>query len=285
MGQRPSSGTLSPSFYKLSGAGNDFIARVEPREDPAPGEVRAWCRRGLSIGADGILVLRKGPDSESPVRMQHWNADGSPSDLCLNGSRCAVQLAHHLGWHQNGRVILETAAGPLDGRRLDGFRTRVRIPWRIEPPQAASLETPLGTFAGYRLAVGVPHFVLATAEPVDDFDLDALGPTLRHHEDLGPEGANVEVIRWRSSELADQRSWERGVEGETLACGTGAIAAVRVGLEIGALRGAARVRTRGGFDLEVELEIEADGRARGSLCGDARIVARGEILEGAAGAP
>ncbi len=82
-------------FFRLSGGGNDFLALVEPIDDPQPDQIRAWCRRGLSLGADGLFVLDRSPDG---ARMRYFNADGSAASLCLNGTRCAVRLARHLGW-------------------------------------------------------------------------------------------------------------------------------------------------------------------------------------------
>jgi len=91
-------------FFRLSGGGNDFLALVEPIDEPTPDQVRAWCHRGLSLGADGLFLLHRSPDG---ARMRHFNADGSLAELCLNGTRCAVRLARHLGWTDN-EIVIET---------------------------------------------------------------------------------------------------------------------------------------------------------------------------------
>src|SRR5689334_17237933 len=117
-------------FYKLSGSGNDFLALAEPEETPAAGQIRAWCRRGVSIGADGLFVLRQ---TEGGAVMDYFNADGLAADLCLNGTRCAAQLAFRLGWAQD-RVQLRTGAGSVAARRLDDGRTAVELPAPPKPP-------------------------------------------------------------------------------------------------------------------------------------------------------
>src|SRR5215213_2345877 len=108
-------------FYKVSGSGNDFLALAEPFETPAPETIRAWCRRGVSLGADGLFVLRRAGGGAS---MEYFNSDGYPADLCLNGTRCAAQLAFHLGWAE-GTVQVTTGAGAFAGRRLDEGRIAV----------------------------------------------------------------------------------------------------------------------------------------------------------------
>src|SRR3954454_12501271 len=118
-------------FYKLSGSGNDFLALAEPAETPDPETIRAWCRRGVSLGGDGLFLLRR---EAAGVVMDYFNADGYPADLCLNGTRCAAQLAFHLGWAE-GTVRLRTGAGEVAARRLDGSRVAVDLPVPAEPPR------------------------------------------------------------------------------------------------------------------------------------------------------
>ncbi|MEM8998047.1 MAG: diaminopimelate epimerase, partial [Acidobacteriota bacterium] len=181
------------AFYKLSGAGNDFIALVEPALDPDGDSVRAWCRRGLSLGADGVFVLERGAAVDS-VTMRHWNADGGRAELCLNGSRCAVGLADALGWIRGGGIDLTTDAGVLRGRVADPGRVEIEVPFTVEAPREVSLETSRGLFTGHLVRVGVPHLVVSSDGPVATVDLAAIGPELRAHPDLGPAGANVNLV-------------------------------------------------------------------------------------------
>ena len=275
------------TFYKLSGAGNDFIALVlEGDAEPlTPERVSSWCRRGLSLGADGVMTLRR---TEGGARMVHWNADGSRAALCLNGSRAAIRLAFELGWADDtGPIRLETDAGTLVGRRPGTTRCLVTLPGSIAGSgdddstiRAVRLEI-AGDLAvdGHYLVVGVPHLVVAH-DDLDALPIDRLGPPLRHHERFGgsgPDGgANVDFVTWpKHDEPMHLRTWERGVEGETLACGTGVVAAVRTGLHLGRVDLPARVLTSGGF----ELVVDRDAEGRTTLEGDARIVARGELFD------
>src|SRR6201999_4407436 len=117
--------------YKVSGSGNDFLALAEPFQVPPPETIRAWCQRGVSLGADGLFVLRR---AGGGATMDYFNADGLPADLCLNGTRCAAQLAFHLGWAE-GTVAVRTAAGEVPARRIDESRIAVELPAPAGPPE------------------------------------------------------------------------------------------------------------------------------------------------------
>jgi diaminopimelate epimerase len=275
--------------YHLSGAGNDFLALAEPPRDPAPETVLAWCRRGLSLGADGVLVLRRGDapggrsaDAATPaVVLTHFNADGSRSDLCVNGSRCAARLAFHLGWADD-RLVLHTGAGPLLATPAGAAAVRLVLPAPAAPRRVETVALE-GRWSGWRVDAGVPHLVL----PWRDGELAAapladLGPALRHHRDFAPAGVNVDLVATRSPHRLDLRTWERGVEGETLACGSGVLAAVAAGRAAGELELPVTARTAGGWELEVAV---ADDDDRWALTGDARLLARLEVEPAAAVPP
>lgn len=259
--------------FQVSGAGNDFIALAEPARAPSPAEISAWCRRGLSLGADGVVTLRR---TERGARMQHYNADGTRSDLCLNGSRCAARLAFHLGWHR-GTLELVTDAGALAARHVDEGRVGLELPPIVTAPERMALEAEGAVYEGFRLSVGVPHFVVPWASELGGVPLAKLGPPLRHHEALLPEGANVSFVRFVAAERFEIRTYERGVEAETLACGTGVVAAAVAGADAGLAAWPSTALTSGGF----ELSVERDESDRITLTGDARVVARGELLAGA----
>lgn len=264
-------------FWKLSGGGNDFLALVEPAADPKEEEIRGWCRRGISLGADGVFVLRR--REGGGVGMEYWNSDGLPADLCLNGTRCAAQLASYLGWDEAGRVVIETAAGPIAGRRVDPARTALEVPIP-ETVEEVTVDGPEGPCRGFRVLAGVPHFVLPwpeTAGELAEAPVVEWGRPLRHHAAFGAPGANVNFIRFTAPDRMAVRTYERGVEGETLCCGTGVIASAAAGLAAGESRLPLRTWTQGGFELTVEPTREGYWL----LTGDARIVARGEILPGA----
>jgi diaminopimelate epimerase len=264
-------------FYKLSGSGNDFLALAEPWETPPPERIRAWCRRGVSLGADGLFILRR---AEGGAAMDYFNADGLAADLCLNGTRCAAQLAFHLGWAE-GTVALSTGAGTVSARRLDEGRTAVELPAPVTP-QPLKVEAGGASHAGWRLLVGVPHFVLVWQDGLETAPVRELGPLLRHHPVFGAPGTNVNFVRFPERGRMEIRTYERGVEDETLSCGTGTLAGAAVGLALGRARLPLKVDTQGGFELLVEADPESGSW---SLAGDARVIAEGEILAGAAADP
>lgn len=271
------------TFFKVSGAGNDFVALVEPEPEPDGDEIRAVCSRGLSLGADGVLWIER--LAGGGIRLHHWNRDGGRSDFCLNGSRCSIQLAATLGLAPaEGFFRLRTDAGDVEGRRLDEHRTALLLPAGFaDDPQPFSLEVGGQQHEGFFLRVGVPHFVLPWPDGLAETPVAELGPRLRHHPDLPPGGANVNFVRWVSEEIFEIRTYERGVEAETLACGSGVVAAYRAGRVAGALGPRAGGLTSGGFRLLLAEAAETEGPAEGRLeiAGDARLVARGELLAGA----
>ena len=263
-------------FFKVSGAGNDFLALAEPDATPPPERIRAWCRRGVSLGADGLFILRRTPGG---MAMDYFNADGLPADLCLNGTRCAAQLAFHLGWAADG-VDVQTGAGPVAAHRLDAEHVRLELP-APEAPAALAVEVDGISRAGHRLRVGVPHFVLPWEE-LSRAPVLELGAALRRHPAFAPQGTNVNFVRYPERHRMEIRTFERGVEAETLACGSGVLAGVAVGLAAGSLELPVRSLTRGGFELEVDADPLS---GRWLLGGDARVVAEGAVLPPAAVEP
>jgi len=261
---------MTAPAYKLSGGGNDFIALAEPADLPSAETIRAWCRRGLSIGADGVFVLDRRPDGG--VRMQHFNADGGAAELCVNGTRCAARLAFHLGWAA-GEVTVETASGPIVARPAGEDRIALSLSPPDRAPGAVRLTVGGETWDGHYLVVGVPHLVLAWDSSLDDAPVERLGPLLRRHPDLGDAGANVDFVDYRGADAFDIRTFERGVEAETLACGSGVLAATAVGIATGRCALPVTVRTRGGAILTVDGRADRGRPHDWTLSGDARLVA------------
>lgn len=265
-------------FYRVSGSGNDFIALPEPAEEPAAAAVRAWCRRGVSLGADGLFTLRRaGPGR---VTMRYRNADGGEAGLCLNGTRCAARLAFELGW-AGDLVTVETGVGPLAARRLDGTRVAVAAPPPTAPPEVLALDAEGRSWRAWQLTVGVPHLVLLWPEDLETAPVESLGRALRHHPALAPDGANIDFIGFPAPGSMAIRTYERGVEAETLACGTGVLAAAAVALATGAAELPLTAATRGGFPLAVT----GPDPERWELAGDARLLAHGRILPEALDGP
>ncbi len=262
--------------FQLSGAGNDFLALVEPPSGPPPEMIRSWCTRGLSLGADGLFLLER---REGSARMRHFNSDGSSAKLCINGTRCAARLAFHLGWAAD-RIRIVTDAGEFEARSLGSEEIGVTLPVPRSDPQETALELDGETVRGWRIDVGVPHLVVPWDGPMESAPVATLGPRLRRHPELGRAGANVDFVAWRRRDRMEIRSFERGVEAETLACGTGVLAAVATGLALGRLGLPVAALTLGGCTLRVEPRD-----AGWSLNGDARLLATLELEPGAVRIP
>lgn len=258
--------------YKVSGAGNDFLALIEPERDPTPEQVLAWCARGFAFGADGVFALRR--TGANAVRMDHWNSDGGRVEQCLNGTRCAARLAFDLGWAAE-TVTIETGAGPVVGRRAarPGVAT-IEVAPPQEGPRAMTLAVGSRKLAGSFARVGVPHFVIVSERSLERAPVASLGRAIRHHADFGPGGTNVDWVRFPGPHRMEIRSFERGVEGETLACGTGVLAAVAAGVALGRAELPVTALVLGGFALEVDGETDGARITRFTLTGDARVVAR-----------
>ena len=272
-------------FYKLSGGGNDFIALVEPECRPEAETVRRWCRRGVSLGADGLFLLRR---REGGVAMEYYNADGRSATLCINAARCAARLAEHLSWADR-RLEVRTAGGDFQAEILDPTTVSVEAPLPSSAPRFLKLDLESASLEGWSTAVGVPHFVCLSDSSLPsgglaDLDVDSLGAQARSHPAFGAEGTNVDFVHFPSASSMLIRSFERGIEGETLACGTGVLAAAAVGVAELGHRLPIEVTTRGGYRFVVEGEVSGPVVRRWALAGDARVVASGSLLEGAGAA-
>lgn len=264
-------------FYRVSGSGNDFIALPEPAEEPAAETIRAWCRRGVSVGADGLFTLRRGAPGR--VVMRYRNADGGEAGLCLNGTRCAARLAFHLGWAEH-EVTVETGAGPLAARRLeDAVAVAAPPPTAPEPLTLEAEGTP---WTAWRLTIGVPHLVLLWPDDLATAPVATLGRALRHHPALAPQGANVDFVRlFPDHHHLDIRTYERGVEAETLACGTGVLAATATLLATADATLPLTAHTKGGYPLTVT----GPDPDHWQLAGDARLLTHGHLLPDALDTP
>jgi len=263
-------------FVKMHGAGNDFV--VLDRRHAFPNEgleslVARMCDRRRGIGADGVLFLD--PDRELDFAMGYYNSDGRRADYCGNGARCLARYALDAGLGRGGRVRFRTDVGNQEATRQgDGINLHFGL--LAAPADPITVEAAGRTFLGRLVRAGVPHFVTA-AERVEWVPLSEWGSALRHHARFGADGANVDfVARLGPSRLA-MRTYERGVEGETLACGSGAIASALWAASSGTTSPVGIV-TAGGDELVVSFRATPKGYDV-DLAGPAEVAFVGEWSE------
>jgi diaminopimelate epimerase len=273
------------TFYKMSGSGNDFVffdARDEPPGDLASTRtIERLCSRALGIGADGVVFLlatERSTDDPSNLppafRMRYFNSDGSLASLCGNAALCSTRLAVELGIAPARGFEFDTDAGRVSARLRDGV-PEIDLQPLAEVHSAASIPVGPGeTRIGYAVA-GVPHLVVEVSD-VATVDLAVRGAVLRNDATL-PDGANVNFVSAAGGSAWHMRTFERGVEGETLACGTGAVACAAVLREWGAGGSETRIMTRSGRPLDVRLADTTGGRP--ALRGEGRIVFAGRLGE------
>ena len=264
-------------FTKMSAGGNDFIVLAAERAEEI-GDLPRWveevCARGMSVGADGVLIV--GPDDEADARLVHYNADGGRSDLCGNGARCAARWArrHGLG---GDPLRLRTDVGILDATFPDADQVRLQLGLSCPRPELRRLALPGGTIeSGHFLLVGIPHLVIRV-EDCETVDVEGRGRALRWHQEFQPDGTNVSFVAPASRGGLHIRTFERGVEGETLACGTGCCAAAVVAAELGWCEPPVVCHTRSGVALEVGFRDAGEGYEDLTLCGEARIVYEAQL--------
>ena len=266
-------------FFKMSGSGNDFVffdARSDHEVVQANGNseaVRRICAAGTGIGADGVVFLQS--DTYQSFRIRYFNRDGSVGELCGNASLCSVRLARELGIIGDGQCHFETDAGVMTGHFRDGLPEI-----DLQPVRELALDAGFALTAGeLRMGfadTGVPHLVVLVADTAV-VDVVSRGRPLRLDPRLRA-GANVNFVSSAGPDEFAMRTYERGVEAETLACGTGAVACAAL-LEAWGLAGrVVRLHTRSGRVLTVTLR-HADGHIVPSLCGEARVVFQGTIAE------
>jgi diaminopimelate epimerase len=259
------------AVFKVSGGGNDFLALVEPERDPSADEIRAWCARGLSLGADGLFTIRRPAGADVAVAMRYWNADGRAAALCINGTRCAARLALELGWARD-RFRITTDAGTFGARAVQPTEIALELPAPDDWPRKKVVVVDGRETAGWFVTVGVPHYVVVWPSSLADAPVLELGSKLRRHADFAPAGTNVDFVRFPDRHRMEIRSFERGVEAETLACGTGTLASVAVGLQLDLAELPVVATTLGGFALTVDGETVDAALASWSLAGDARLL-------------
>lgn len=267
------------SFLKMHGAANDFIV-VDHREPFLPDHpaelVRRLCDRRRGVGGDGVLLIEKDPELDFVMR--YFNADGGVAEFCGNGARCVARLALDLGMGKGGEVRFRTDSGIMRARASAEHRgIELFFGSVARPAEPMVVEAAGRSFHGQSVQAGVPHFVVPV-ERVEWVPVQEWGAALRHHPRFEPHGTNVDFVARLGPGRVAMRTYERGVEAETLACGSGAMSVAAWSVAAGD-RSPVSVMTAGGDELTVRLETEAGGW-KVALIGPAEVAFRGEWSEG-----
>jgi diaminopimelate epimerase len=267
-------------FYKLSGSGNDFIFFDARSDSGAAHEldnaaaVRQLCATGTGIGADGVVFLQS--DTYQSFRIRYFNRDGSIGELCGNASLCSVRLARELGIIGEGTCHFETDAGAMTGHFRDG-QPEIDLQAVHDLTPVSEFELADGELRMGFANTGVPHLVVLVRD-VASVDVVGRGRPLRLDRRL-KAGANVNFVAPVGPDQYLIRTYERGVEAETLACGTGAVASAALLNAWGLAGKVVQLKTKSERTLTVTLRLREDGHILPSLRGEARIVFQGRTAE------
>ena len=262
-------------FTKMNGAGNDFVL-IDNRAGDVHldrGQIAHLCDRHRGIGADGILLLEETPDG-ADFRMRYFNSDGGEAEMCGNGARCFARFANKIAGTQD-KISFETGAGVIAAELIGDLVTlhmteptdlRLNVMLRIADENKTV----------HFINSGVPHVVIPVQD-LDDVDVRREGAAIRYHEMVSPKGANVNFIKKHGARQIAVRTYERGVENETLACGTGVVASALIFAATENIDGPIGVLVRGGNELQVGFEKRDAQFKNVTLTGPADFVFEGTI--------
>lgn len=266
-------------FTKMSGAGNDFIvADNRDGQFPTdPGLIARLCHRRFGVGADGILLVE--PSEKTDFYMRYYNADGSEAEMCGNGARCIARFYSERCRSgtpgQPKEVNFETKAGPMQAF-VDGQLVRLKMSELREIALRKTVQLAVGPREYHFANTGVPHAVFFTKN-ADQEPVDNVGPEVRHHKDFTPSGTNVDWVQLLGADSIRVRTYERGVEAETLACGTGVVASAVLAHLVHGTKPPVKITVQSGRILEVDFDRDGDKFRNVFLTGPAEFVFEGTL--------
>jgi diaminopimelate epimerase len=265
-------------FWKMHGSGNDFIlvdnrnGQVQDKE--IVGFVQRSCRRRESVGADGVIFVT--PSTKYDFGWRYFNADGGEVEMCGNGGRCVSRFAFLKGI-AGPKLTFETTAGPVSAE-VSGRMVKLQMPRPTDLSLDMELEFQTGWTRADFVNTGVPHVVIGVTDLVNHPVIEQ-GRHIRYHKRFRPEGTNADFMQVRDTDEIEIRTYERGVEDETLACGTGAIASALVASARGEVKSPVRVNTKGGEALVIHFEKSGDSFEKVWLEGSTSIICQARLHE------
>lgn len=269
-------------FFKMTGSGNDFIL-IDNREKVVERHLRGIslvefvktvCAPHVSLGADGVILIENSRMVDFSWRF--FNSDGSEAEMCGNGGRCAARFAFLKGIAK-ASMSFETKAGIIDAEVKDSL-VKIRLPDPLGMRLSITIPLNDNCFQGHFINTGVPHTVILH-DDLSLCDVVGWGRPIRNHPLFSPAGTNVNFVRIVDPHHLEIRTYERGVEGETLACGTGSVAAALLSGAMGKTRSPVEVKVASGEVLRVYFDLEGDAFRSVYLEGTARVICAGELWE------
>ncbi len=267
-------------FIKMNGSGNDFIIIDNMKKRFSSDEFRKYipaiCRRKLSVGADGVIILE--PSAIADFKWRFFNSDGSEAEMCGNGSRCAAKFANLKGI-AGEKLKFETLAGIIEAEvKENSVKVLITKPFNLKMDYEIFIDD--NKYFISSINTGVPHVVKFVKE-LENYDVAKMGRKIRYHEIFQPNGTNVNFVSVLNRDTLKIRTYERGVEAETLACGTGSVAAALIAYKKGFVKKPVKVNNMGGETLIIYFEENDNGFEKVFLEGDARLIYEGKLLEDA----
>lgn len=266
-------------FWKMSGAGNDFVCLDNRRKQLrlSKKQIAALCHRQFGIGADGLLVVEPG-DARHDFRMRYYNADGGEAEMCGNGARCFARYARRISKFPKPVMAIRTKAGTVTAEFL-GEEVRVGLTSPRDEAPGRVVATSDRRLVVHSINTGVPHAVILVddVEKVENLDIRKLGAEVRWHAQFAPKGTNVNFVQSLGDRRLRVRTYERGVEDETLACGTGVAASALVAARVLGFRSPVQIKVQGGDTLKVYFDINDGAFVHVRLQGPADFVFEGEM--------
>jgi len=267
-------------FYKMSGSGNDFII-VDNRdkivdETDLVNFIVKVCRRKMSVGADGFILVENTEGAD--FKWRFFNSDGSVAEMCGNGARCVARFAYLTGI-AGPEMSFETGAGIVEAR-VAGESVKIKMTDPSDLKTDYTLELKDRSISFSSINTGVPHVVMVT-DTLDDVEVVKMGREVRFHDMFAPAGTNVNFICPIKDDTIGIRTYERGVEDETLACGTGSVAGALIMARKMKIDAPINVLTRSGVILKIYYKEKNGTYQDIYLEGDARIIYRAELFEDA----
>ena len=265
-------------FYKMSASGNDFIL-IDDRNKGLDSEgirpfVQQVCRRRFSVGADGLILIES--STRAHFKWRFFNADGSEAEMCGNGGRCVAKLAHLLGIAP-AQLSFETQAGIIQAEvTTTGVKLKMTEPYNLRPQIDLNLKDQ--SIQGGFINTGVPHLV-RLVDDLEGYPVVEVGKQIRFHPEFSPAGTNADFVKIISPDRIAIRTYERGVEDETMACGTGAIASALMASVWKGMGSPVAVETYGGEVLTIFFQRTGEGFSEVYLEGPAKVIYQGYLWE------